>query len=223
MGPIKRVLPVAALLALAACALPPAQAPALQSSAVRAIQVQKRMIDYTLHLPPRGRPSTYERARLKGFIAGVAEGRPDALHVAIRGATTKAALRRVKRMLIADGLDPAKMRLVPTGAHAVPGVPVTLEVVRYVAVPPPCLPWARPLSAKFDGSAPRASLGCSSLDNLAAMAADPRDLEHGSTSAFANGATAASAVNRYQEDKVTPLPRAAAISVLSGGQSGGGM
>ena len=101
-------------------------------------------------------------------------------------------------------------------------MPRTVE--RAVATPPDCPGWSTAATAATDNTT-SARLGCSNLNNLAAMVADPNDLVAGSTRLNADGATGAAAVKRYHDDKVKVLVdhnAAFAPGGGAGGASGGG-
>jgi pilus assembly protein CpaD len=204
----------------------PPQPLSLQSAAPLTIPVQKQTQTHPLYLGANGQPTPLERDRLRAFIADMAESRPDALHVTIGGEPTAVQLRELTTLLVIDGVDPHKIAVAPPGAAR---SPLAITVDRYVATPPVCNPWGAAYTASPDVNAnpARAELGCSDLNNLGAMVADPHDLVKGSSEPFADGNTAATAVSRYESDAVKPFvnsggfaPGAGASSNSSGGGAG---
>ena len=191
--------------ALAGCdqATPP-QPLTLQSSAPLTIPVHKDSQTHPLALGANGQPSPLERERLRAFIADMAGSRPDAVHVTITGTPSSVQLRALTTLLVTDGVDPNKIAVAPPGATR---SPLTITIDRYVATPPVCNPWATIYTASTEVNAnpARAQLGCSDLNNLGAMVADPHDLVKGSSDPYASGATAARAAARYQGDTVKPF------------------
>jgi pilus assembly protein CpaD len=73
------------------------------------------------------------------------------------------------------------------------------------AVPPDCAQLVEPSHLVDAGHArPGVAFGCATYTNLAAMLARPADLAAPLPYAGADAAVAASAVRRYDEDRVTP-------------------
>lgn len=207
---------------LVACTVPPAPPPpALQAAPPLEIPVHKETTQHTLQVGPRGQVSSLERSRLSAFIADLAGSRPEALHVVVSGARPGEDLGRVVKMLVSDGVDPAKIGVARTQATAGTAI-VTISVDKYVATPPVCEPWKSVSSADYENNAARPDLGCSDLNNLGAMIADPNDLVQGTSSRFADGTTAASAVRRYHEDNVKDLPALSGFKVTAPSSGGGG-
>jgi pilus assembly protein CpaD len=211
-------------IALSGCdqATPP-QPLSLQSSAPLTIPVHKDSQTHPLALGANGQLSPLERERLRAFIADMAGTRPDAIHVTVTGTPSAVQLRRLTSLLISDGVDPQKIAIAPpVGARS----PLTITVDRYVATPPVCNPWGGiyTASAEVNANPARAELGCSDLNNLGAMVADPHDLVKGSSDPYADGTTAARAVSRYRSDSVKAFiaPGGFGPGSLGSNSSGGG-
>jgi pilus assembly protein CpaD len=200
----------------------PPQPLSLQSSAPLTIPVHKQSEIHSLPLAANGQASPLERDRLRAFIADVAGSRPDALHVTIGGEPTRAQLREIKALLVLDGVDPSKIEVAPAGTG--PRAPLTIAVDRYSATPPVCSPWTSvsTASAEVNANPARSDLGCTTLNNLGAMVADPHDLVKGSSDPYAYGDTSATAVSRYRNDEVKPFLRPGGFAPGSGGGGGGG-
>jgi len=193
-----------AAIALAGCEEDPGATLPRQSTDPWSLQVQRQSESHEIVLDTRGAISALERQRLDAFIADLSAGRPEALRVTIGGARNQAQNRVVARILAEDGLDPKHIAEVPGAPARANALVITVD--RYTVVPPPCAPWTTLATAASDNSVTRPDFGCSNLKNLGAMVADPHDLVKGSSSVYADGAAAAAAVKRYQEDKVKPLP-----------------
>jgi pilus biogenesis lipoprotein CpaD len=198
----------------------PPQPLSLQSAAPLTIPVEKQTQTHALYLGGNGQATPLERDRLHAFIADMAGRRPEALHVTISGAPTAVQLRSLTTLLIGDGVDPHKIAVAPSQSAR---SPLTITVDRYVATPPLCNPWGAANTASPDVNAnpARAELGCSDLNNLGAMVADPHDLVKGSSYPYADGATAAAAVSRYESDAVKPFLSPGGFGPGAGGSSGG--
>jgi pilus assembly protein CpaD len=84
-------------------------------------------------------------------------------------------------------------------------IQVQLQDGRWVAVPPECARlYTEAPRAAYD-SRPQAAFGCATYTNLANSVARPQDLLAPHEYAGQQADTAADAVTRYREDKVTPL------------------
>lgn len=83
------------------------------------------------------------------------------------------------------------------------------SVIRYdgsKATPPDCRKLAVPAGLTDGGQAlPSASWGCATYTNLAAQVAHPADLATPAPVGPANAEVAVGAMQRYRQDKVTPL------------------
>jgi pilus assembly protein CpaD len=201
----------------------PPQPLSLQSGAPLTIPVHKDSQTHPLALGANGQPSPLERDRLRAFIADMAGSRPDAIHVTITGAPSAVQLRALTSLLVSDGVDPQKIAIAPPAAGR---SPLTLTIDRYVATPPVCNPWGTIYTASTEVNAnpARSQLGCSDLNNLGAMVADPHDLLKGSSDPYGSGVTAARAAARYEGDTIKPFvnsggfaPGGASSSTASGG------
>lgn len=84
-------------------------------------------------------------------------------------------------------------------------IQVQLQDGRWVAVPPDCARlFTEPPRALYD-SRPQVPYGCATYTNLANSVANPRDLVAPGTYEGQHADSAADAVTRYRENKVTPL------------------
>lgn len=105
------------------------------------------------------------------------------------------------RALVTDlGIDPS-VALVGVGEADT----ATLDFLRVSVIMPDCASMVAPSEYDWKGQRPTMAFGCATLGNLGQMLADPADLEHGRRYRGADPVTAASAVDRYHENKVTPL------------------
>lgn len=84
-------------------------------------------------------------------------------------------------------------------------IQVQLQDGRWVAVPPECAHLYTEAPRPIYDSRPQAAFGCATYTNLANSVARPRDLLAPHEYAGQQADTAADAVTRYREDKVTPL------------------
>lgn len=218
---VATLLGVAAMLTGCVQPAPPATQKATAAPpAPPALEARLHTEGHKIALSPDGKANALERNRLDAFIADLATKRRDALHATVGGTGNNLQLREAARMLAEDGIDPANIVLALGGNGTIATGPVTIEVEFYSVDAPSCAPWSTVVSATKDGSATQPDLGCSDLTNFAAMVSDPRDLMHDSTASYADGITSAAAVQRYNEDKVKPLPQSSGFGVAAG--SGGG-
>lgn len=74
----------------------------------------------------------------------------------------------------------------------------------YVAIPPECASWRDAPEDPFDNQ-PIPNHGCANARNLALMIDDPRDLIKGKAAGGAPASRAATAIERYQNDKIRGL------------------
>jgi pilus assembly protein CpaD len=99
-----------------------------------------------------------------------------------------------------------------------------VSVGRYAVTLPTCPNWSESLAYEFT-NALSSYYGCANATNLGLMVASPGDLVSGRTLAPADGMLAASAVQRYLNDKVKPPPTPTAspfaASTGGGGDTGG--
>ena len=183
--------------------------------------MHKQSQTHPVSLGANGQLTPLERERLRAFIADMAGDRPDALHVTVSGTPSTVQLRGLTSLLVGDGVDPQKIAVAASGGAR---SPLTITIDRYVATPPVCHPWGSIYTAggEVNANPARADLGCSDLNNLGAMVADPHDLVKGSSDPYGNGATAAAAVTRYENDRVKPFIAPGGFGPGAGGSNSGG-
>ena len=99
-----------------------------------------------------------------------------------------------------------------------------LGVGRYAVTLPPCPNWSSPPNAEYT-NAHSSNWGCSTAVNLGLMVASPADLVSGRTLGPTEAMPAASAVQRYLNDRVKPppTPTASPFAPSTGGGDGGGV
>ncbi len=98
-----------------------------------------------------------------------------------------------------------------------------LGIGRYAVTLPPCPNWSSPPDAAYT-NAHNSNWGCAAAVNLGTMVASPADLVSGRTLGPAEGMPAASAVQRYLNDRVKqpPSPTPSPFAPSAGGGDGGG-
>jgi pilus assembly protein CpaD len=106
----------------------------------------------------------------------------------------------------------------PTQLAQLPPNYAIVEVTRTLVTLPPCPNWSKPSASDF-GNQPSSNHGCATEVNLGMMVANPADLASGIRLGPAAGQPAAAAVNRYLNDKVTPLPQAGTAAAFSSSAS----
>lgn len=92
----------------------------------------------------------------------------------------------------------------PAAPDAVPRNALLVVVERYVVTPPDCPNWTKSQSGDHE-NASNSDFGCSNINNLGLMVADPRDLVIGRQLGPAGAGQAALAIQRYRAGKTSPL------------------
>ena len=195
----KRLLPIAVLplLALAACV--PGAAEYSKSEAPAQLRTDGAATRFELAFAPgSARLSPGEATRLDRLVSNGSIGRADRISIAAAGSPDLAARRAsaVSGELLRYGIvaDPGVLGTVPPNRAIV-------DIGHYAVTLPACPNWSMPAGSDFT-NAPTSNFGCATASNLGLMAASPADIVSGRSLAPADGMPAASAVNRYLNDKV---------------------
>jgi pilus assembly protein CpaD len=208
--------PLAIALALAACA--PGAAEYTKAEAPNRLQVEGSTSQVAVAFAPgSGRLSAVETGRLDRLVASGAIRPPDRVTVAAAGPPSLAAGREaaIASRLLRWGIV--------AEAQPLAGLPpnrAVVTVARYAVSLPPCPNWSMPRANDFT-NAPPSNFGCATAVNLGLMVASPGDLVAGRQLAPADGKPAAAAVDRYLNDRVTPLPTEAGLGPIQIGSSSG--
>lgn len=148
--------------------------------------------------------SPAEQDRISEFVQQLASGRTNdialvAPNLIADQSLGAARLRAVTAELASHGL---KSRLAPAGrSRMVNNENQVAVVVSFTMVMIPDCPTKQPRLHKR----PDLNLGCSTERNLAAMVADPADLERGRSLGAADAGVIGAAIDRYRKDKVKKL------------------
>lgn len=148
------------------------------------------------------------------IAAALAQGGESGLRVRVRlpqGAPVPAAAE-MRRRIQAMGIDPAIAMVEPNAATA---AGTDLVFVRITIAAPDCDALVTPSEAISAGSRPSMAFGCATYSNLTHMVADPADLVAPRRFGGPDGTTSATAVDRYHQDKVTPLRRTTSVGSLN--------
>jgi pilus assembly protein CpaD len=171
-------------------------------------------------LPGSARLAAGEAARLDRLVATGVIRPADRVTIATGGASGLGERRAaaLSSALLAYGIvaDASSLESVSAN-HAIIGIR------RYTVTLPPCPNWSQSPNAEYT-NAYRSNWGCAGAVNLGLMVANPADLVSGRTLAPADGMPAVSAVQRYLNDRVKPLPvvTATPFAASTGGGGGGG-
>ncbi len=215
-----RLYPIAVplLLALAACATDYTKSEAPNNLRVDGADTR---IDLSF-IPGSARLAPGEAARLDRAVATGIIRPADRVTVAVAGAPSLAEQRAasISSALLAYGIVVNTLPLETVAAnHAI------VEIGRYTVTLPPCPNWSSPPNSAYT-NAEISNWGCAAATNLGLMVASPADLVSGRTLAPADGMPAASAVQRYLNDRIkqppTPTASPFAASTGGGGSDSGG-
>jgi pilus assembly protein CpaD len=203
---------MALLLTLAACL--PATAEYTKTEAPTKLQVQGATSELAFAFAPgSARLARGEDARLDRLVATGGIRRADRIVIAASGppALANARAAAISSRLLRWGIV-ADARPI---AWVAPNRAIVL-VDRYTVTLPPCPNWSMPSGPDFTNQ-PSSNFGCSQAINLGLMVASPADLTYGRPLGPADGKPAASAVARYLDDKVTPLPTETTLGPIGAG------
>ncbi|HWD60479.1 MAG TPA: CpaD family pilus assembly lipoprotein [Stellaceae bacterium] len=165
--------------------------------------------------PGSAQLSPVDAARLRELAARGEITGSDRVTVAAAGGPELARQRvaSVSALLLHYGVVPVDA---PTGGvlpnHAIVAVGRTLVTL------PPCPNWSKPSGTDF-ANQPSSNFGCATETNLGMMIANPSDLASGLPNGPMPAQPLAAAVNRYVNDKVTPLPSINGASPFSAAAS----
>ncbi len=125
--------------------------------------------------------------------APVNSAEPADAHVAARG---------VAAVLNALGVPPSRLRIADYDAAGAPGAPVYARYERYEAKGPDCAQgWSNLVATKSNKTSPH--FGCAGAANLAAMIADPHDLERPAAIAPADSVRRSTVLDKYRRGEIT--------------------
>lgn len=114
----------------------------------------------------------------------------------------RAAAVAVTAVLVALGVPPARLQLTSYDAGGQPGAPLYVRYERYEATGPDCRKGWDNLTSTLKNVA-STHFGCAGTANLAAMVADPHDLERPSLTAPADSVRRAIVLDKYRQGVVT--------------------
>jgi pilus assembly protein CpaD len=210
----ERLLPLALLLGLAACATDYTKSEAPNNLWINGAEPRAELA----FVPGSARlvqPDAIRQLVVSGRI------RPsDRVTIAAAGLPALADQRvaAIQRELLAYGIVADALP-----SAAAPANRAILGIGRYTVTLPPCPDWSRSPDAEYT-NAYRSNWGCADAVNLGLMVASPADLVSGRPLAPADGMPASDAVHRYLTDHVRRLLTGAAtpFAGATGGGEGGG-
>ena len=179
---LTRLTPIAAALALTACASGPTAVagpvtPTVLDTWSARVQIVAEPEEIRLAPHPTGMSGTQARA-LADFHARwiLAEG--GVITVAAPLGTEGPGAYRVsadaRAFLVSQGAAPEQVQLVGYDAAGTPNAPIVVGFKRYLAIAPRCGDW--PAVTNTATNQPMSSLGCAVSANMAAQVANPGDL-----------------------------------------------
>jgi pilus assembly protein CpaD len=162
---------------------------------------QERLI-HTVTFAPGSALSAQEDAALAAFLNAIGPRFGDRVSIedsqpigqVSRHAVVAKALARVGLMLQEPTTQPPSA---PTAANQ-----VRVVIVRGIASAPNCPDWRHGQSPNF-GNVTMSNYGCATVSNLAAMVADPNDLQRGQDLAPGNAASVSKPINAWNQSSLT--------------------
>jgi type IV pilus biogenesis protein CpaD/CtpE len=151
-----------------------------------------------------------DAARLRSLAASGGLASSDRISVALRGTPALAAERfaTIANLLVPYGITVNEITVPAVGPNR-----AIVSAERYLVTLPKCPAWSQKGSLDFTNASP-SNFGCAIAVDLGLSIARPADLAEGTPVGMPDGRTAASAVNRYLNDKVT-LPIEANVSPIT--------
>jgi pilus assembly protein CpaD len=182
--------------------------------------------------PGSARMRDSEQHRWEAFLQKVRPESADTVLLSVgpaqsrNGQMTQALLRLRQQEIVSvlrKGGVPAEA--IRADAAEAPVDSVVMVVRAHIMALPQCPDWSADPRRGYNNQ-PLSNWGCATAVNFGIMLADPRDLIRGQGLSPADGERLARSIERYREDKTTPLVNENATSVSpqpkSGQSSGGG-
>jgi pilus assembly protein CpaD len=186
------------------------------------VKVEERHATQVVFVNSRtGSVSPAERERIARFVSDFGGDRPESVHVNLHGNGPTEQFTNVIDALVTLGLERNKIKLFPgerAGAAGARSDSIPMAATRTVAILPDCPGWLDHIAAPGDNQT-EANFGCANVSNLGMMVADPADFAKGQSTPYSDAAPAVNAVQRYETDRVKPLPTTTNFS--STGSTGG--
>lgn len=179
---LTRLSPIAAALALSACASGPTAVagpvtPTVLDAWAARVQIVAEPEEIRLAPHPTGMSGTQARA-LADFHARWTLAEGGVITVAAPLGTEGPGAYRVsadaRDFLVSQGATPDQVQLVGYDSAGAPGAPIVVGFKRYVAIAPRCGEWSA--VTRTASNEPMSNLGCAVSANIAAQVANPGDL-----------------------------------------------
>lgn len=152
--------------------------------------------------------STDEAQKFNSFVAGYQERGNGSISVSVpSGAGASEAIRYFGERLANLGVPRSRILV---GTHDVTGGDGRVEIgyVAYVAHTAPCGDWSQDMSESA-ANLPPPNFGCATQQNLAAMAADPRDLLGPRDQGPADATRRTTVIGKYEKGDPTAASKSA--------------
>jgi pilus assembly protein CpaD len=215
---LRTMLIAAACTVASACALPPEDwSEVRQTPQARAEPATFRhMVRFQ---PNSAHISGPERHRLGSFLSQVRPEDADAIVLAVEplhapAGDKKPILLRLRQREIMSAFQQAgaAAETISIDAAQAPADSVVATVRTHVVVLPGCPDWSTD-PRRGGNNQPSSNWGCATAVNFGIMIANPRDMIRGRGLSPANGERLARSIERYRNDKTTPLTNENATSV----------
>jgi len=207
--PLLRLTPIAAALALTACASGPTTAagpasPTVLDSWAARVQVVAQPDEIRLAPHPTGMSGNQARA-LADFHARWVQAEGGVITVAAPVGTEGPGAYRVsadaRDFLVSQGAAPTQVQLIGYDPAGAPDAPIVVGFKRYVAVTPRCGDW--PSVTRTASNQPISNLGCAVAANMAAQVANPGDLVGARPMDPADAGRRTAVLGKYRAGEVT--------------------
>lgn len=204
-----RLTPIAAALALTACASGPSAgagpiAPTALDTWANRVQVVAQPDEIRLAPHPTGLSGNQARA-LTEFQARWVQAEGGVITVSAPVGTPGPGAYRVsadaRALLLSQGLSPEMVQLVGYDAAGVADAPIVVGFKRYVALTPHCGDW--PSAVRTASNQPMSNLGCAVSANIAAQVANPADLASARPMGPADTGRRTTVLGKYRAGEVT--------------------
>jgi pilus assembly protein CpaD len=214
---VRLALPLSAALALGACSTPWAMDP-YENVYVSQVHWERYPIEVgkgTMKMQVPTTAAALSPAQEEAVIRFAQQARgTEAGHVVVSRPTgaahSSAVAGRVAHLLAGEGIAPR--RIVSATYQGGRTAPVVVSFARHFASSPECGDWSQPVT-ETGYNEPHANFGCAQQHNIAALVADPRDIDVPRASTPPDAMRRGQVITDYRTPRDTATPGTEAVSV----------